>query len=319
MEKMYSLALRRRKNSKDFFWRNDNFKFHKCEIDTGERYWLADPFLYERDGKLYLFYEAFDLVERKGKIGYSVMPVDQSRSWSKLNIIIDEPYHLSFPNIFEKDGDIFIMPESCGDYRVRLFRARSFPNHWESLSTDVLIPDIYACDSIFINHNGETFLLTNEMYHHVPNGLFPSCWVKNRLFKMDGMVIIDDGVKVSEGDFGQRNAGKSFEIDSTLYRIGQDCRKSLYGRGLVLYEVENLKPYVEKRIWAKDCNELAKFIVCDKERPIIGVHTYNFTNNYEVIDFSQMQPVSTLILVKRYFVLIKKMIRKIVSKIVEAQ
>ncbi|MBO5059264.1 MAG: hypothetical protein J6C10_07240 [Prevotella sp.] len=311
-EKMYSLALRKRENSKDFFWLNDNFQFHRCNIDTGDRYWLADPFLYEKNNTIYLFYEAFDLIERKGKIGYSVMSDDGSKDWSKPHIIIDEPYHLSFPNIFEKNGDIFIMPESCGDYRVKLFRARSFPNHWESIDTDILLPDIYACDSIIISHKGNDYLLVNEMYHNTPNGLFPSCWVKNRLFKMDNMNITNDGVKVSEGDFGQRNAGKSFEIGNKLYRIGQDCRQSLYGRGLVLFEVGSLEPYVENIIWSKDCNELAKFIDCNQKN-IIGVHTYNYSNNYEVIDYSQMQLLPTSVIIRRNLRRIKRLIKKITS------
>ena len=109
-EKMYSVGIRRRINALDHFWQHDDYEFIECKIDTcGGRYWFADPFLFERDGITYLFFEAFDLVECKGKEAYSILCEDGT--WSSLKVIIDEKYHLSFPNIFEYGGKMYIMPE----------------------------------------------------------------------------------------------------------------------------------------------------------------------------------------------------------------
>ena len=67
-EKMYSVGIRRRINALDHFWQHDDYEFIECKIDTcGGRYWFADPFLFERDGITYLFFEAFDLVDVKEK------------------------------------------------------------------------------------------------------------------------------------------------------------------------------------------------------------------------------------------------------------
>ncbi len=40
------------------------------------------------------------------------------------------------------------------------------------------------------------------------------------------------------------------------------------------------------------CEELTKHIICDSKINIIGSHTYNFSENYEIIDFSFVSDVS---------------------------
>ena len=87
-EKIYSIAYRKRDHQEDFFWLHDDYVFKEAQIDNDGRYWFADPFLYERNGRTYIFYEAFDLIERKGKIGYSIIAEDGS--FSKPRIIINE-------------------------------------------------------------------------------------------------------------------------------------------------------------------------------------------------------------------------------------
>ena len=95
-EKMYSVGIRRRINALDHFWQHDDYEFIECKIDTcGGRYWFADPFLFERDGITYLFFEAFDLVECKGKEAYSILCEDGTWSSLKRNIIFHFPIYLS--------------------------------------------------------------------------------------------------------------------------------------------------------------------------------------------------------------------------------
>lgn len=311
-EKMYSVALRKRLNTDDHFWFHDDYKFLKCKIDTcNGRYWFADPFLYEKDNKLYLFYEAFDLIELRGKEGYSVLKEDGS--WTTPRIIIDEPYHLSFPYIFDYNGATYIMPEMSGDYSLKAYKAVSFPNTWEM--TDIILPDVFACDSVFIEEEGKRYLLTNEMYHNVPNGQYASCWVKNFLYEMDGLKATENGIKVAEGDFGIRNAGKTFTIEGKTYRIGQDCRERKYGRGMVLFEIVSILPYKEKVVKNWSCDELSKHIYKDSSANIVGSHTYNFSENYEIIDYSSLEEVPTYVLSERKKKRYSSILRRIKNKL----
>ena len=312
-EKMYSVAIRKRLNGHDHFWLHEDYAFFKCNIDTcNGRYWFADPFLYERNGKLYLFYEAFDLIELKGKGGYSVM--NEDGSWTVPKIIIDEPYHLSFPNIFDFNGATYIMPEMSGDYSLKAYKAVAFPDRWEI--TDVVLPDVFACDSVFIETGSKRYLLTNEIYHNVPNGQYASCWVKNYLYEMEGLKAIEDGLRVAEGDFGIRNAGKTFSNEGRLYRIGQDCRERRYGWGMALFEIESLMPYKETMVKSWSCIELATHIIKDSNEVIVGSHTYNFSEHFEIIDFSFLEKVPPFVLKerkkKRYFSILKRIRDKLI-------
>ena len=189
------------------------------------------------------------------------------------------------------------MPEMSGDYSLKVYKAVAFPDKWEI--TDVVLSDVFACDSVFIETESKRFLLTNEMYHNVPNGQYASCWVKNYLYEMDGLRVTSDGVKVAYGDFGIRNAGKTFLYNGKLCRIGQDCRERMYGRGMVLFEIESIKPYKERVIDNWECHDLVHHIQREVKTDIIGTHTYNFTENYEIIDFSTISEVSTYVIRER--------------------
>lgn len=297
-EKMYHLAIRRKDKPSSHFWQLNDFYFEECSIECYNKYWLADPFIFEKDNNTYIFFEAFDLVSRSGKIGYSILRNDGT--CTPVRIIIDEPFHLSFPYIFEMGGDVYIMPESSDSYSLRLYKALSFPDIWTLDS--ILLPDTYCCDCVIFKRKESYFLLTNEMYHNTPTGTYPSCWVKNYLYSLtvkDGHLSPCNGEKVGEGDYGIRNAGKAFSEDGILYRIGQDCRNKQYGRGLVLFKVHSLDPYYETEHFAIDCKMFAKHIRTKEKNEIIGVHTYNATDKWEIIDFACQSKVNSSIRFRR--------------------
>lgn len=304
-EDMYSIAIRRRENSNDYFWKHQDYSFIDCKIPGHNRFWFADPFLFEHNQTLYVFYEAYDLVERKGKIGYSIIKGDQA---TEPAIIIDEPYHLSFPNIFEYQGNIYIMPESSTDYRVKLFRAVNFPDEWEP--ADTVLPEAYAVDSIFLQDNNTTYLLANERYHHPPVGKLSSCWVKNMLYPLNSeLKAISRGELVAEGEYGVRNAGASILTDNMLIRVGQNCNDGNYGQGLVFNQVESVSPYKEKELLYIDAKEMRQHITASVSETIVGTHTYNHSEHYEVIDLIFRRPISKWLKIKRFVALIKKKLR----------
>lgn len=299
-EKMYSLAVRRRESELDHFWKHDDYQFHEVKFEGGgrkARYWFADPFVFEKNGITYLFYEAMDLCKVKGILGYSILHEDGTATAP--SIIIEESFHLSFPYLFEYNGDIYIMPESNEDYRINLYKAVSFPDKWEKVTP--MHNDIFACDSIIIESGGDRYLLANELYYHEPENTFRSCWVKNYLYKIERLSVKNLGIGIQEGDFGIRNAGNSFSENGILYRIGQDCRHKKYGMGLVLFQVDSVEPYHETILWHLTCHDISKHIQRTGNSEIIGVHTYNFSEHYEIVDFSEMRNISRLITIQRPF------------------
>jgi hypothetical protein len=84
----------------------------------------ADPFLFVHDGAVYLLLEAL----RVGGVG----AIEAYRStdlthWESLGEILREPWHLSFPCIFEEAGAVYMIPESRRAGRMTLYRFEAFP------------------------------------------------------------------------------------------------------------------------------------------------------------------------------------------------
>ena len=70
----------------------------------------ADPFLFVKDDTLYLFYE-----EQRGNKGKGILKMTSTqdlKTWTTDVVILEELFHLSYPNVFEYDGRIYMMPES---------------------------------------------------------------------------------------------------------------------------------------------------------------------------------------------------------------
>ena len=281
----YFLAVRKRKN-KDRFFEDQEYKFTELEIDCGDRWWLADPFLFEKNGITYIFYEAYDLYLHRGKIGYSILNGTKA---TKPKIILNCPYHLSFPYIFEKDGEIYMMPETNEIEAIRLFRAKKFPDEW--VEDKILASKICACDTILLKNGNDAYLLTNEMPSVVPEGTSNSCWVKDVLYSLQNEQCVLNRA-VQEGDAGIRNAGKIFSYNDKKIRPGQNCTNNQYGKGMIFFEINSSEPYEEKEIYRADYQDIQKHLTTKKTH-INGVHTYNSTDDIEIIDVAYEAPVST--------------------------
>lgn len=296
--KFYSVAIRKRDNADDRFFLHEDYKFVEVKINVGERYWIADPFLFEKNGKVYLFYELFDLIKQKGYIAYSILK--ENYTATSPEIIIKDVCHLSFPNIFEYNGKIYVMPESGQIDSVKLFVAKKFPDVWVEDKT--LVKNTYSCDSIFLNFANENYLLCSEHYRYPSEEKLISCYVKNKLYK-----IVDDhvceGEIVAKGDYGIRNAGKTFSFNNKVIRPGQNCANRKYGFGLCFFEINNVSPYSEKEIFSVNCTEMQSHIsFAQNEKKIIGTHTYNSSDNYEIIDFSYYSDEKEIIRLTRDYV-----------------
>ena len=52
-------------------------------------------------------------------------------------------------------------------------------------------------------------------------------------------------------------------------------------------------------VWAKDCYEIRNHIHCKDVSSIIGVHTYNMSGKYEVIDYTQDYRITPYMKIRR--------------------
>ena len=168
------------------------------------RYWRADPFLFEKDGKTYLFAELYDRLLLRGVLGCCVL---SERGAGKWEIILDEPFHLSYPFVFQNGSDIYMIPESCRSGKIILYKAVSFPYRWERVRE---LADMVAVDSTVVEGPEGKFLLT---YRSTDDGM------ELAVMEIDGDLTLRESYAASEkNDCNVRPAGNPFIHKGQLIR-----------------------------------------------------------------------------------------------------
>lgn len=251
--------------------------------------WAADPFPIEYNGELYIFAEIFLYSKAKGTIGYCKLTEGGFTKWKK---VIEEPYHLSFPNLFWDNNMLYMCPESHEDNTLYLYRCVSFPDKWVK---DKVVAQGDFNDTIFYFQKDGKYIVTYSLDRRL------------HILKENNGMLEDRDVSdyVSDID-AARPAGKIFSaggMDIIPVQIG----KPLYGSGLAFKEFNlNWPEYSEHELYRMT----AKDIKIDKKRQYIGLHTFNFSENYTVIDLV-WEEVLVQRLLYRFFRKIKKSINKV--------
>lgn len=93
---------------------------------------LADPFGLWRDGSLHVFAETFDYRTRHGAI--DLLRFDAAFRLLDRRRVLTEPWHLSYPQVFEADGETWLLPEAYRSGCLTLYRAALFPDVWEPMA-----------------------------------------------------------------------------------------------------------------------------------------------------------------------------------------
>jgi len=190
---------------------------------------VADPFMLNVDGLWHLFFEAMHATERRGAIALATS--SDGFEWSYRSIVLQEPFHLSYPYLFSWEGEYYMIPESLAPRAVRLYRARAFPYEWEHV-TDLI--DEECADSSIVRHDDRWWLFTcSRPFRHDILRLFHAR-------DLMGPWIEHPASPLIEGDAARsRPAGRIIEWDGRLIRPAQDCG-SIYGEQVRALEIERL-------------------------------------------------------------------------------
>jgi hypothetical protein len=89
---------------------------------------VADPFLVRHDGAWLMFFEVFHSGDRQGDIGLATS--EDGLTWSYVGIVLDEPFSVSYPQVFRHEGALYMLPETHEAGVVQLYRADVFPRSW---------------------------------------------------------------------------------------------------------------------------------------------------------------------------------------------
>lgn len=187
---------------------------------AAQPYTQADPFPLVRDGALYVFLETMAHRQR-GKI--SAYRSADLQTFEPLGIVLERPFHLSFPFVFEHDGQAYMVPESERANEVALYRFADFPRRLERVRQ--LVEGPFA-DSHLAQHGDRWYLFST---HGTTLHLF-SAERLDANFKEHPLSPIS-----TDARYG-RSGGATLVLDGRLYRVAQDC-SGRYGENCHLIEI----------------------------------------------------------------------------------
>ena len=245
-------------NEGDIRWLKHNYR---------DRF-FADPFLFKEDADYYyILVEELLFWEERGKITLlKVRKVDFSLVDRK--IVIDEPFHMSFP--FCEPGGDTITPEmsSSGEARVYTIDRETF-----QIKSQQKVFDEGTIDAVFYTNNlGEKLCLTGKT--HLPS--FELFMLKQNA---DGNYEqIGDMIEYDHGSV--RGAGRFFTWRGDLYRPVQDCDVR-YGQQTKILKI---KKFDSTGYEYETVAELNSF-----ENPPFDetFHTFNVYDNCIIVDGSK--------------------------------
>lgn len=237
------------------------------------RTWEADPFIFSYKEQVYIFAEMFDYIQRRGSIGYTKWENGKFTTWKK---IICESFHMSYPYVFEWNGEIYLLPETSESQKMLLYKAVKFPEQWECIK--VLAEDVMWVDTTFLMRGESLYAITTDIANEEAH--------KDYLLRFnDKLDIIEKKLIKERCTKISRSGGRFLINDEKAIRVTQDCSRR-YGEALIFSELE-FDDLLEKGVDRVISQIYPDQIKTHKNREWIGVHTYNAIQQFEVIDIER--------------------------------
>jgi len=222
---------------------------------------IGDPFMVKHDSTWYMFFEVMNAETKQGDIGLAVSP--DGLSWSYERVVLDEPFHLSYPCVFRWENDYYMIPETLEANSIRLYKADSFPTKWSFVKT--ILGGCFT-DATILHHEGRWWLFcqtapgrndTLRLYGSddlmgvfVEHPQSPIVVGDSNRARPGGRVLVMHGtiigrLAVSPGDPGRGH----LVMGDRILRYAQDDYPS-YGNAVRAFEITRLTPssYEEREV-----------------------------------------------------------------------
>ncbi len=191
-------------------------------------WFVADPFLMRTGDGWFLFFEVDGFGRDRGRIGYATS--SDGLDWHYQRIVLEEAYHLSYPCVFEWNGEFYMVPESSADESVRLYKASPFPDHWTFVST--LLSGRPFADANVFRHDGTWWMFVGSVDSAVCELYFSdkvdSGWREHPL----SPIIASDRGRA-------RPAGRTVVQQGRILRLAQKSDEH-YGEAVRAFQVDML-------------------------------------------------------------------------------
>lgn len=187
-------------------------------------HFLADPFPWRQSGHLHLFAEAYDYRRRHGTI--DLLTLDDAFRVVERRPCLVEPWHLSYPTVFEAEGAVWMLPEAHRSGGLHLYRMRAGPQDWVR-ETEIRL-DHVPVDATPLYHEGRWWLFYSPVDRRETRmGHLHVAWAD----RITGPWFPHPGNPVRIDMASSRPGGTAVVIGGRIMLPTQDCTGT-YGGGL---------------------------------------------------------------------------------------
>jgi hypothetical protein len=216
-------------------WINPLFKAE--DVTDVPAKFVADPFLVREGDTWNLFFEVYNNDTQQGDL--AVATSRNTWIWDYESIILDEPFHLSYPYVFKWQNEYFLIPESYEDNSIRLYQADDFPAKWSYVKTLVEGRDYVDNSIVFYKDKWWLFssVTSNDtLYLHYADSL-TGPWKEHP----QSPIVTGDVHK-------SRPSGRLLIYENKLYRFTMDIDPPVGTHQVMAYEITEIssETYIEK-------------------------------------------------------------------------
>ena len=243
-------------------------------------WWYADPMLFEHGGEHWLFCEAFDRSKNKGLLAASRIT---NAGIEPPVPVLEEAFHLSFPNVFRWRGEIWMLPETGADHSLRLYKCTHFPDKWQLAARFALGEEV--CDSILNEITPEKLEIQSSVT--LPQN---QLMVQYRRYTLGGeeghfSLTPDDAFNAAQTwNYTDRSAGPLTAVGEKHWRCAQVSSDIDYGVAIQFWKLTPDAETPERLVNVHDVS-----LAGIPRQNYIGVHTYAHDSRYEIIDMRYLK------------------------------
>jgi len=235
----------------------------------------ADPFLWRNsDGAIHIFFEYMPYTTNKGVINHISYTPDTG-SFGPSTTVLETPYHLSFPFLFEYQEQIYMIPETGQNRTIEIYKANPFPSTWEPCH--IAMNDVIANDTVLYFDGELWWMFTSIGVEGQKNWDELSLFYSTQPF---GEWTPHPKNPIKSDCRSARMAGNIFkDSHGRLIRPAQNCTHG-YGVSIALCEITELNPttyheHIVEHIKSPDGHT--------------GIHTWNHLDGFTIFDVKNIQ------------------------------
>lgn len=198
---------------------------------------VADPFVVRHDGTWFMFFEVLNRKTYEGDIALATS--NDGLKWQYGGVVLDESFHLSYPQVFDWHGEFYMIPESNRAGSIRLYKAEPFPSKWSFQQS--LVMGRYVDPTVF-HFAGRWWMFATEISSSVLH-LFYSDELEGPWTEHVKSPVVRNDARVA------RCAGPILLCTDRPLRFAQDCART-YGKKVRVLEITELSTenYEEKEV-----------------------------------------------------------------------